>query len=160
MISPIFRCAVSLAFAAIILSANAASQSDAMPEVLTGIWSDNDADGRWQCSLWRKDPVARDNGHDPLVGAVVITRELIHSYAEYGEGNFYRVERVDATGAGSWRVHSSLYIDTLPSEAPTSSGDDAPLQVTDTMTLAEGELVWTASGADARTLFRCGDLPR
>lgn len=99
MISSIYRAAASLALAALALPA-AAARPNEMPDALTGVWSDDDADGREQCALWRKDPVSRDDGYDPLVGAVVITKGLIHSYAEYGEGNFYRIERVDAAGAG------------------------------------------------------------
>ena len=148
------------ALATLALPAAAMAQQAQMPVELIGVWSNDDEEGRAQCADYRKDPVARDDGYDPLVGAVIIRKGLIHSYSEYGEGNFYKVERVSPAGAKSWRIRSRLYLDTRPPEGPARSGEDNSTPVTDTLTLKGATLSWEAPEEEARTLFRCGNLPR
>lgn len=152
--------AVWLTLALIALPALAFAQRAQMPGDLTGVWSDNNEHGKTQCTAWRKNPRERADGYDPLVGAVIIRKGLIHSYSEYGEGNFYKVTQVTPAGSQRWRVRSQLYIDTMPSDDPPAPGEEAPLQVTDTMTLKAGTLTWESDDGDPRILFRCGDAAR
>lgn len=149
-----------IALAALTLPAVATAQQARMPAELIGIWSNDDEEGRAQCADYRKDPFARDDGYDPLVGAVVIRKGLIHSYSEYGEGNFYKVEQVSPSGAKRWRIRSRLYLDTRPPDRPVRSGDDESTPVTDTLTLEGATLSWEAPEEETRTLFRCGGLPK
>lgn len=160
MKSAIRRAIVPLTLAALASPVAAAAQQASMPAELIGMWSDDTEEGRAQCADYRKNPMPDADGYDPLVGAVLIRKGMIHSYSDYGEGNFYRILRVSPSGAKSWRVSSRLYLDTMPSEGPVQPGEDEPIETTDTLTLKGGMLVWESSDADSRTLFRCGSLPR
>jgi hypothetical protein len=46
-----------------------------------------------------------------LVGSVVISRKQIHSVSEYGEGNFYALQSIAATGKGKWKAKTALTLD-------------------------------------------------
>ncbi|WP_447762995.1 hypothetical protein [Sphingopyxis panaciterrae] len=150
--------AMALIAAALAWPSIAAAKQVEMPAELTGVWRTKDADGEKQCAAYRKDPVMRDDGYDPLVGSAVIQKRLILAYAEYGEGNFYKVDWVSQTGPQSWLVRSYLYIDTVPSEAPGEGDDESAAYLSDTMTLKSTTLTWTGPETETRTLFRCGDI--
>lgn len=160
MISVIRWASAPLLLAALAAPLAAMAQKTAMPAELIGMWSDDTEEGRAQCADYRRNPRPDADGYDPLVGSVLIRNGLIHSYSDYGEGNFYRIVRLAPAGPKSWRVISRLYLDTMPSEGPVPPGGDEPIEMADTLTLKGGLLVWESSDADTRTLFRCGNLPR
>lgn len=90
-----------------------------MPIELRGIWSDNDADGRSQCHRYKSAAKHRrddDSVSISLIGSLVITKNLIHAYSEYGEGDFYGVTRIVPAGRNKWQITAQVSIDTLPSE--------------------------------------------
>ncbi|HZF98074.1 MAG TPA: hypothetical protein VEY92_07495 [Pseudoxanthomonas sp.] len=97
------RCVAVLA--AILLSCGCASTRakggegqvlPAMPETLIGVWHRNDSDGRQACAAYKKFASASeiDEESNALLGGLIITKDLVHAYSEYGEGNFYAIKRV------------------------------------------------------------------
>lgn len=127
-----------------------------IPKKLRGIWSENDADGKLQCERYKlatRD--ARDKENDELsnslVGSLVITRHMIHDYAEYGEGNFYAIERISRTRGDKWKVTAQIGIDTFPSD------EDARDIVAFELSLSSNLLYWKEEEAPS-SYFRCDDL--
>ncbi len=114
-----------------------------LPGVVTGVWYPDDADGVAKCERYRVLSPVR-SGHDHVdvvpVGSLVITPNLIHAVTEYGEGNFYAVDRIDAEDAGVWRVTTRLGIDSMPDEP--SSEDSAVSR----LSLRGGKLRWHPAG--------------
>jgi hypothetical protein len=90
-----------------------------------------------------------------LLGGLIITKHLVHSYAEYGEGNFYAIKRVVDLGNRSWEVDALIGIDALPSEGDAEGtfrfAVDSGLLSMNRLNVAEG-------GAYASGLFRCGEV--
>ena len=126
-----------------------------LPGVFTGVWYPDDAEGASACERYRVLSPAR-SGHDEVdalpVGSLVISQNLIHAVAEYGEGNFHVVDGIEMEDAGAWRVITRLGIDAMPDE---SSGED--LLVT-RLSLHGDKLRWEPDGQrDASSLiyFRC-----
>jgi len=90
------RCVAVLA--AILLSCGCASTRakggegqvmPAMPEALTGVWHRNDSDGHQACETYKKLAFASDIDEESnaLIGGLIIGKDLVHAYSEYGEGN-------------------------------------------------------------------------
>lgn len=128
-----------------------------LPEALTGVWYPDDTEGAASCQRYRTLSGAKE-GHDEavmaLVGSLVVTPDLIHVFAEYGEGDFHVLERVDPEGGGTWRVDARLGIDALPDER--ASEDRAVSR----LSLHDGKLRWEspARAGNASTYFRCGSV--
>lgn len=126
-----------------------------LPATLVGVWHSDDADGRSQCSAYKKSGGRGSDGEPDgsLVGAAVIREDLIHAYAEYGEGNMYAVKTVKETASGQWRVDAMLGIDGEPSaEEP---GQPYPF----TLKLDGDKLDWSFDDGKTEHYVRCGPLP-
>ena len=129
----------------------------AMPEALIGVWHRNDSDGRQACEAYRKITSANDIDEESnaLLGGLIITKHLVHSYAEYGEGDFYAIKRVVDLDNRSWEVDALIGIDTLPSEGDAEGtfrfAVDSGLLSMNRTDVAEG-------GAYASGFFRCGEV--
>jgi hypothetical protein len=141
------------------VNASSRSSSAKMPKPLLGVWHENTEEGRRQCERYRylgqqRGPI--DEAPDPLVGAVVITDQMVHTYAEYGEGDFFSIQDVKRLSRGEWRVRSFVYIDTMPAD------DEIGAESIDRFSLQNGTLHLTADVQDKRTqtemLFRCGSV--
>src|SRR5690606_15778288 len=63
-------------------------------------------------------PAPRDDAVEPRPlapgGALVVRPRLVHAYAEYGEGEFHLVQRVEQVADATWRVEADVGIDVLP----------------------------------------------
>ncbi|MEP6907601.1 MAG: hypothetical protein ABI858_06420 [Pseudoxanthomonas sp.] len=72
-----------------------------LPNELTGVWHRDDEGGRENCRSYRDAKPNNELIDDQhyLIGSLIITRNLVHAYSEYGEGNFYAVKRVRKTGS-------------------------------------------------------------
>lgn len=141
-----------------------------IPKKLRGIWSDNDADGKLKCEQYRlairhdrKDE--GDELSNSLVGSLVITRHMIHAYAEYGEGDFYLIKNVTPTGRDEWKIDSHVYVDTFPSEE--DEGDEE--MFTFRLDLTSKLLFWRnydskkiheIANDESPGFFRCGQLTK
>ncbi|MBN8500063.1 MAG: hypothetical protein J0M19_02800 [Sphingomonadales bacterium] len=138
-----------------------AKPNPAMPPQVRGIWMDDNAQGRRQCQSYLA--AMRKDGGDasgPLVGAEVITARSLHSYAEYGEGNFYEPRRIAALGKQKWRVDAALGLDGMPEDGEAG-------RATFTLSIEGGKLLVRmesinakpASGSAVQRYFRCAAVP-
>ena len=130
----------------------------AMPEALIGVWHRNDSDGRQACETYKKLASASDIDEESnaLIGGLIITKNLVHAYSEYGEGNFYAIKRVVDLGNRSWEADASIGINTLPIEGDADEG-------TFRFTVASGllsmnEMNAAGGSAHASGFFRCGGV--
>jgi hypothetical protein len=140
----------------------AAKTAPTMPIQVRGIWMTDNAEGRSQCQRYLK-AVRTDNGEASpnLVGSEVISAKGLHSYAEYGEGNFYAPTRITILGRQTWRVNTALGIDGPPE--PKESG-----RAVFTLSIIGGKLAFRmesvnnkpVSGKTKRQYFRCADVPK
>lgn len=87
-----------------------------LPSALRGVWMADTAAGRGQCRRYLAAMQAgqRDRAGEQLVGATLISARVVHSYAEYGEGNFAAVQSLAATGTGRWRANVQVGFDAMP----------------------------------------------
>lgn len=139
-----------------------AMSKPAYPPAIHGIWFADDADGRGSCKAYlaayrKQDGTARDF----LVGAEVIGPNIWHSYAEYGEGNFYEIHRLTTLGPGSWRVAAFTGIDGLPEHGEAQT-DPFRIGLKQGKLVRAFETVGTRpadNGGDA-SFFRCAGLPK
>lgn len=129
-----------------------------LPDVLTSVWYPDDTEGAASCRRYRTLSGAKE-GHDEavmaLVGSLVVTPHLIHVFAEYGEGDFHVVERVDPEGGSTWRVDARLGIDALPDERASED------RVVSRLSLRDGKLRWESparAGNASSTYFRCDSV--
>lgn len=119
-----------------------------LPDAFTGVWYPDDAKGASECERYRVSmsrvlslAKSRHDGVDIMpVGSLVITPDLIHAVAEYGEGNFHAVDRIDAQGGDVWQVTTRLGIDSIPDEP---SGEDL---VVSRLSLHGCKLQWQPEG--------------
>lgn len=133
----------------------------AMPAPLRGIWMEDSGEGRQQCKAYLAE-MRRPGGDagSKLVGAEVITARGQHSYAEYGEGNFYTPQRVVALRKGKWRINARVGIDGPPEDGAAGT---AVL----TRALAGGKLDYKLNSMggqpvdswDEHRYFRCAPVP-
>jgi hypothetical protein len=54
---------------------------------------------------------------------------MMHGYADYGEGNFYELRRLEKTSRNSWHADIAIGIDTVP-EASQSKDETIILRLT------------------------------
>lgn len=132
------------------------STAPRLPEVLTGVWYSDDAEGVSSCRRYRALLNAAE-GHDEalvvLVGSLVVTPDLIHVFAEYGEGDFLVVERSEPDGGDAWRVTTRVGIDAMP------NGQSVAHREMSRLSLHDGKLEWESParfGGATATYFRCG----
>lgn len=154
------RVAVLLALVA--APAYAGGEPVTFPPALQGIWMTADEEGRAQCERYLAARAGDDDEHtyNQLVGAEVVSPAMLHSYSEYGEGNFYQPTRIVATGAQQWRVTADLGIDTWP------DGDLAG--IAELAVALDGDtLRWSLTSIDGEPVemqvqdryFRCAEVP-
>ncbi|HEY1036311.1 MAG TPA: hypothetical protein VGE09_15150 [Pseudoxanthomonas sp.] len=134
------------------------STTPRLPDVLTGVWYSDDAEGASRCRRYRA-LLGAEKGHDEavavLVGSLVVTPDLIHVFAEYGEGDFLVVERSEPDGGDAWRVTTRLGIDALP------DGQSVADREMSRLSLHEGKLEWefpARFGGAPATYFRCDSV--
>lgn len=150
--------AVHLAFLFGFLATPAIAKFPSMPKELQGIWMDDNGEGRAQCSAY-KAAKRTENAGNFLVGSEVISRKMLHSYSEYGEGNFYRIYQIKSVGKKSWAIKASLGIDQPP-------GDEDQMDTEMKLSLKNGKLTsrfvtigGKASDETASVYFRCANVP-
>jgi hypothetical protein len=125
----------------------------AVPNPLRGVWHQDSAEGRASCRTYLAVDAANieRTGQDPMVGALVISRRVVHVYSEYGEGNFFLIVNADQEKEGVWTLSAQLFLDSFPAEG--EHGDD----VSERFELSKhGALL--SSVASGKTFFRCGDV--
>jgi hypothetical protein len=130
------------------------------PNVVQGVWMSDDEPGRAQCRQYLEAYSRDKTTSDFLVGAEVITKKIWHSYAEYGEGNFYFPKSLRHISRNRWRASATIGIDTMVEigEEQTS---------TFRFYLSAGKLIWvveTVAGKpvdswDEHRYFRCAGVP-
>lgn len=135
---------------------NGARVSRRLPDTLMGVWYRDDTEGASKCDRYRALPGGAgetDEAVIVLVGSLVVTSNLIHEVAEYGEGNFHAVEVVEPADGDAWRITTRLGIDSIPDD---SSGEQ---RVVSRLSLRAGKLQWRAltdPSQPASTYVRCG----
>lgn len=142
-------------------SSAAAQGSVQFAEELRGIWFSDDDEGVERCAAYRKTMAADDGDASTyLVGAEVVSPDRWHSYADYGEGNFYAPLKAEKTGAGSWRYAVAVGIDADPFG---EDGGSANFRAS----LADGKLTWViedfggvpVDSWDEHRYFKCASVP-
>lgn len=158
----IVRAAIALAVLALVFvfTATRAQAGGQYPDAVQGVWMADDADGRAQCERYRA--VAGVEGDDrinQLVGAEVVSPQAWHSFAEYGEGNFYFIRDTAKIGPQAWRFTAAVGIDTAV--------DDGDLSQATFRARIEGrQMIWVFESFDGtpvdswdeQRLFRCAPL--
>lgn len=131
------------------------SSTPRLPGMLTGVWYSDDVEGASSCRRYRALSDAK-KGHDEavaaLVGSLVVSPDLIHVFAEYGEGDFLVVERSEPDGGYAWRVTTRLGIDAMP------DGQSMEDREISRLSLRGGKLTWESFarfGNAPPTYFRC-----
>lgn len=76
-----------------------------MPAALHGAWYSDDSEGAAACRAHRR------GEESAIAGQLLIQRVHFNEFAEYGEGNGYQVQAVQALGSETWRVTSALSLD-------------------------------------------------
>lgn len=151
-------CLTGLALAGPALASAPAPQ---MPAQMRGIWMVANAAGKDQCNAYLAElRRPRSDARSKLVGSEVISARGLHSYAEYGEGNFYWAERIVALGKGKWRVHALLGLDGPPE--PGAAGKAVLVFNLEGAKLAyriESIGGAASQGQSARRYFRCAAVP-
>lgn len=143
----------STALAMALAAAGGATAWLSPPQALRGVWFDADhAEVYCPRLLAASDPWEHDGSL--LVGALWIDDEVLHQWAEYGEGNIYQVLRSIQVAPGQWQLEASLGIDVRP-----TLEEDGSFGLW--LSLVDGVLVWheQTSQAHTRAWRRCSDLP-
>jgi hypothetical protein len=136
-------------------ASNAATQDQAtVPLALRGTWYPDDVQGRAKCeSYLRTDAMTIERtGSDPLVGAVVATPRMIHRYSEYGEGDFFRVDRADKQSDGAWMLSGQVFVDSRPDDGMRG------LEHAERFEMDADRLSFSSSDRPNQRFFRCGDV--
>ena len=129
-----------------------------LPDVVIGVWYPDDAEGASKCESYRalSRTVRTESTHEGIdvvsVGSLVVAPDLIHEFAEYGEGDFHVVERVEPDGSGAWRITARLGLDSMPDKP---SGENP---VVSRLSLHGDKLLWQPEGqlgASPTRYFRC-----
>ncbi len=130
-----------------------------MPDALIGVWHRSDDDGRRSCDSYRKVGSTIDTDEEPysLIGSLVVTRGLVHAYAEYGEGNFYAVKHVSYLGNQEWNVDALVYIDTMPTEGESADKDSLRFKIESEL-LSMNETDVGDGHERSFRFFRCGEV--
>lgn len=151
-----------LVAACALVAAPAIAKYPSLPKELQGVWFADDAEGRVQCAAYNAGLEAGglDAARNHLVGAEVISRKVVHSYAEYGEGNFYQPTSVRSAGKQSWTLKTRVGFDQMPGGEHTGSAEFK-------LSLRSGKLVWLNLTFDGEpsdrteeiVLRRCANVP-
>jgi hypothetical protein len=154
--------AVRLAFLVGILATPAAAKFPSMPKALQGIWFADNVDGRASCATYTAalKSGGLDAARNHLVGAEVISRKIVHSYAEYGEGNFYQPTSIRNRGKKAWTLKTRVGFDQMPGGEHTGSAEFK-------LSLRGEKLGWLNISYDGKpsdrteelALRRCADAP-
>lgn len=125
-----------------------------VPESLRGVWYADDAEARAACKTYLSTDAAtiERTGHDPLVGAVVVTRTMVHWYSEYGEGNFFRIDAATKTDDGAWALSGQVFMDALPDAGERGTEHAERFRLS-----GQGRAV-SFVDAEGQSFFRCGDV--
>jgi hypothetical protein len=125
-----------------------------VPYPLGGVWYIDDADGRASCRQYLITDAAtiERTGQDPLVGAVVISRQIVHRYSEYGEGDFFVVSKASKDGENAWTLSGQVFVDSLPGEGELGAESSERLQ------LSKNGAALSSSEAAGQIFFRCGSV--
>jgi hypothetical protein len=115
----------------------------------------DDAEGRAQCKAYLA--AMKSDGEDAyaqLPGAEVISGTMHHSYAEYGEGNFYQPKRIEMLGKNIWRINAAIGTDGSPEGQESGSADYK-------LSLIGQKLKWDmdVDSWDRHVYFRCAAVP-
>lgn len=134
--------------------------SSTMPDALLGVWHSNDAYGRRSCDAYRNAGSSIDTEEESysLIGSLVITKDLVHAYAEYGEGDYHAVKHVAAIGNRAWRVKVLVSADTMPDEGSFSKKDSMVFMIDSGLLSVKGEARQLQSIWSESRYFRCGDV--
>ena len=131
----------------------------ALPDSLLGVWHRNDDSGRLDCKAYRKITAASEITEETggLVGALMITSQLIHGYSDYGEGSFYVIKRVMGLAGQRWDVDVLVGIDSMPEEGVEGHKDTVRLELSSgLLSITEGSV--TDGPVSVRVFFRCGKV--
>lgn len=130
-----------------------------MPDALIGVWHRNDDDGRRSCDSYKKvgSTIDTDEESYSLIGSLVVTKGLVHAYAEYGEGNFYAVKHVADLGNQEWKVDALVYVDTMPTEGGYADKGTFHFSV-ESKLLSMNEMNVVEGNERASRFFRCGEV--
>lgn len=143
---------ISTALGVVMAAASAAAAWLPPPAELHGVWFDADhADVYCPRLLAASDPWEHDGSL--LIGALWVDDQVLHQWAEYGEGNIYQVVRSSQVAPTQWQLDVSVGIDTWP-----DLEQDGSFRLW--LSLADGVLVWHEQTLQAHTRAwrRCRDL--
>lgn len=134
--------------------------SSTMPAALLGVWHRDDAYGRRSCDAYRSvgSTIDTDEESYSLIGSLVITKDLVHAYAEYGEGDFNAVKLVADLDNQKWKVDVLVYVDNMPSEGAHESKDTLRFVVESGLLSMTSEMDRPEVDEDVSRYFRCGDV--
>ncbi len=129
-------------------------QPATVPDPLRGVWHIDDADGRASCQRYlTTDPATIERtGQDPLIGAVVISRKIVHWYSEYGEGDFFVISKASKDAEGAWTLSGQVSVDSLPGEGERGA------ELTERFELSKNGVALSLSEAAGQMFFRCGSV--
>ncbi len=129
-------------------------QPATVPDPLRGVWYIDGADGRASCQKYlTTDPATIERtGQDPMIGAVVISRKIVHWYSEYGEGDFFVISKSSKDGEGAWTLRGQVFVDSLPGEGERGA------ELTERFVLSKNGLAFSSSEAVDQSFFRCGSV--
>jgi len=154
--------ALHLALLLGVASTPAAAKFPSMPKELLGVWFPDNAEGRNSCAAYTAafQTGGLEAARDHLVGAEVISRKVIHSYAEYGEGNFYQPTSIRNRGKKAWALKTRVGFDQMPGGEHTGSAEFK-------LSLRGEKLGWLNISYDGKpsdrteevALRRCADAP-
>jgi hypothetical protein len=139
----------------------AAARISLLPNAVQGIWMKDDSEGHGQCKAYMAAMQAdSEDAHAQLVGAEVISANMLHSYAEYGEGNFYQPKRIEKLGKQTWRITAAVGIDGSPEGQDSGTAKFK-------LSLVRGKLKWDMESFDGKPVdswdahlyFRCSAVP-
>lgn len=138
--------------------ASPAIADNGIPDRFHGLWQENNAEGRESCKLYKSGATLGPDDDFPLgvVGATIITAQLIHDVAEYGEGDFHHVETMKKAKRNTIAVTAQTSMD---------GSEDYPGKTRMTLTLASKSklsitTVQQAGGSKEVVYFRCADVPQ
>jgi hypothetical protein len=125
-----------------------------VPYPLWGVWYIDDADGQASCRKYLITDAAtiERTGQDPLIGAVVISRQIVHRYSEYGEGDFFVVSKASKDGENAWTLSGQVFVDSLPGEGERGA------EFSERLELSKNGTTFSSSEAAGQTFFRCGSV--
>ena len=131
-----------------------------MPDALIGVWHRNDDDGRRSCDSYKKvgSTIDTDEESYSLIGSLVVTKGLVHAYAEYGEGNFYAVKHAADLGNQEWAVDALVGTDFMPTEGTHAGKDTFRFVIESGLLSMENEMNELGGNANSSRFFRCGEV--